>query len=43
VVLSKDFLDPAEVPDEQIKYVKSVLSVVGGKVTHDAGALDIRR
>ncbi len=36
VVLSDDFLDPAKVPDEAIKRVKSVLTVVGGKVVYDS-------
>ena len=36
VVLSDDFLDPAEVPDEAIKRVKSALTVVGGQVVYDA-------
>jgi predicted amidohydrolase YtcJ len=36
VVLSADFLDPAQVPDEQIKQIKSVLTVVGGKIVHDS-------
>ena len=35
VVLSDDFLDPAKVPDEAIKQVKSVLTVVGGQVVYD--------
>jgi predicted amidohydrolase YtcJ len=35
VVLSDDFLDPAKVPDESIKRVKSVLTVVGGEVVYD--------
>jgi predicted amidohydrolase YtcJ len=35
VVLSDDFLDPAKVPDEQIKRIKSVLTVVGGQIVHD--------
>jgi len=35
VVLSDDFLDPAKVPDEAIKRVKSVLTVVGGEVVYD--------
>ena len=34
VVLSDDFLDPAKVPDEAIKGVKSVLTVIGGQVVH---------
>jgi predicted amidohydrolase YtcJ len=36
VVLSDDFLDPAKVPDEQIKRIRSVLTVVGGTIVHDA-------
>ncbi len=35
VVLSDDFLDPAKVPDESIKRVRSILTVVGGKVVYD--------
>jgi predicted amidohydrolase YtcJ len=35
VVLSDDFLNPAKVPDENIKRVRSVLTVVGGKVVYD--------
>ncbi len=35
VVLSDDFLDPAKVPDEAIKRVKAVLTVVGGQVVYD--------
>ena len=35
VVLSDDFLDPAKVPDEAIKRIKSVLTVVGGRVVYD--------
>jgi predicted amidohydrolase YtcJ len=34
-VLSDDFLDSAKVPDEAIKHVKSVLTVVGGQVVYD--------
>ncbi len=36
VVLSADYLDPAKVPDEGIKKLKSVLTVVGGRVVYDA-------
>src|ERR1700733_15222775 len=36
VVLSDDFFDPAKVPDEAIKRVKSALTVVGGQVVYDA-------
>jgi predicted amidohydrolase YtcJ len=35
VVLSDDFFDAAKVPDEAIKRVKSVLTVVDGTVVHD--------
>ena len=41
VVLSDDFLDPASVPDEAIKRITSVLTVVGGKVVYDSGVLRI--
>jgi predicted amidohydrolase YtcJ len=34
-VLSDDYLDPAKVPDEAIKKLKAVLTVVDGKVVHD--------
>ena len=34
-VLSDDYLDPKKVPDEGIKKLKSVLTVVGGKVVYD--------
>jgi predicted amidohydrolase YtcJ len=35
VVLSDDFTDPARVTDEGIKRLKSVLTVVGGRVVYD--------
>jgi predicted amidohydrolase YtcJ len=35
VVLSDDFLDSSKVPDEAIKRLKSVLTVVGGQVVYD--------
>jgi len=35
VVLSDDFLDPAKVPDEAIKRVRPVLTVVGGEVVYE--------
>jgi predicted amidohydrolase YtcJ len=38
-VLSDDFLDPARVSDEAIKNVRSVLTIVGGRVVHDGGML----
>lgn len=36
VVLSADYLDPKKVSDEQIKQIKSVLTVIGGQVVYDA-------
>jgi predicted amidohydrolase YtcJ len=36
VVLDRDYFT---VPDEEIKRIRSVLTMVGGKVVHDAGAL----
>ena len=35
VVLSDDYSDPARVPDEAIKRLRSVLTIVDGKVVHD--------
>jgi len=35
VALSDDYFDPAKVPDEAIKKLKSVLTVVDGKVVYD--------
>jgi predicted amidohydrolase YtcJ len=35
VVLSDDYFDPKKVPDEAIKKLKSVLTVVDGRVVHD--------
>ncbi len=35
VVLSEDFLDPKKVPDEDIKKLRSVLTIVDGKVIHE--------
>ena len=39
VALSDDYFDPAKVPDEAIKRLSSVLTVVGGKIVYDSGAL----
>ena len=36
VVLSDDYFEPMRVPDEAIRRIKSVLTVVDGKVVHDA-------
>ena len=41
-VLSDDFLDPARVPDEAIKQLRSVLTIVVGRIVHDAGLLGAR-
>ena len=35
VALSDDYFDPKKVPDEAIKKLKSVLTVVDGKVVYD--------
>ena len=42
VVLSDDFLDPDGVRDEAIKRITSVMTIVGGKVVHDSGALSLK-
>jgi predicted amidohydrolase YtcJ len=34
-VLSADYTDPAKVPDQEIRNLKSVLTIVGGKVVYD--------
>ena len=39
VVLSDNFFDEQVVPDEQIRKLSSVLTVVDGKVVHDTGVL----
>ncbi len=39
VVLSDDFLDPARVPDDAIRGITSVLTIVGGKIVHNDGGL----
>jgi predicted amidohydrolase YtcJ len=35
-VLSDDYFDPQRVPDDKIRLVKSVLTVVDGKIVHNA-------
>ena len=35
VVLSADYFDPREVSDEQIMDIRSVMTIVNGKVVHD--------
>ena len=39
-VLSADVFDPAAVPEEQIRQMTSILTVVGGEVVYDAGVLE---
>jgi predicted amidohydrolase YtcJ len=42
VVLSEDFVDPARVPDAAIKNLRSVLTVVGGRIVHNPAVLSVR-
>jgi predicted amidohydrolase YtcJ len=37
VVLSDDYFDAAKVPDEAIKRLRSVLTIVGGSIVYDVG------
>jgi predicted amidohydrolase YtcJ len=39
VVLSDDYFDPRKVPDEAIKRLKSVMTIVDGRVVYDATSL----
>jgi predicted amidohydrolase YtcJ len=39
VVLNQDYFDSKAVPDEAIKKTSSVMSVVGGRIVHDTGAV----
>jgi predicted amidohydrolase YtcJ len=39
VVLNQDYFDNVAVPDEAIKKTNSIMSVVGGKIVHDTGAV----
>jgi predicted amidohydrolase YtcJ len=41
VVLSNDYLDPKRVPDEAIKRITSVLTIIGGRVVYDDHILKI--
>ena len=41
VVLSDDYLDPKHVPDETIKHITSVLTIIGGKIVYDNHVLRI--
>jgi hypothetical protein len=36
VVLSDDFLDPQKVPDANIRRIRSMLTIVGGRIVYDA-------
>ena len=38
-ILSGDFLDPARVPDDAIKHLSSVMTILGGKIVFDSGVL----
>ncbi|MCH8073257.1 MAG: amidohydrolase family protein [Proteobacteria bacterium] len=40
VVLNNDFFDEDEVSEEDIRDIASVLTIVGGRIVHDAGILD---
>lgn len=42
VVLSDDFLNPDRVPDDAIRRITSVLTIVGGQIVYDSGALKVR-
>ena len=43
VVLKADVFSTKAVPDDQLRNMTSVLTVVGGEIVHDTGALDDRR
>lgn len=43
VVLKADVFDTSAVPDEELRNMTSVLTVVGGEIVHDTGALGERR
>jgi predicted amidohydrolase YtcJ len=40
-VLARDFFDERTVPDDEIRTMTSVLTVVGGRIVHDTGALEV--
>ena len=40
-VLSDDYFDERAVSDEDIRFITSVLTVVGGRVVHDSGLLPV--
>jgi hypothetical protein len=37
VVLERDFFDPRRVPDAEIPRMRSLLTIIGGQIKHDAG------
>jgi predicted amidohydrolase YtcJ len=39
VVLDRDYFS---VPDEELKRIRSDLTIVGGRIVHDSGALNVR-
>ena len=41
VVLSNDYLDPKLVPNETIKHITSVLTIIGGKIVYDGHVLRV--
>jgi predicted amidohydrolase YtcJ len=41
VVLSDDFLDPDRVPDDAIKRITSVLTIIGGKTVYGSGVMPV--
>src|ERR1700744_410049 len=41
VVLSNDYLDPKLVPDDTIKHITSVLTIIGGKIVYDGHVLRV--
>lgn len=41
VALSDDYLDPSRVPDEAIKRIKSVLTIVGGNIVYESDVLRV--
>lgn len=40
-VLSDDYFDERAVSDDDIRFITSVLTVVGGRIVHDAGLLEV--
>jgi predicted amidohydrolase YtcJ len=42
VVLDQDYFDPTSVSDDDIRTMASILTIVGGRIVHDAGILQKR-